>query len=240
MITNALTPSLTSKIEYNTVANTYDFVEAIFSFGLMNSCRKEIANWLSNRGPIRILDLCCGTGNQILSFFSTKLNIISVNGIDLSEGMLKRAKQKITRSHLNNYVFLEKSDACDLRFKDNFFDAVTISYSLRDIYTISLLFNEAHRVLKTDCPFLILDQRNPEYCRFKYLYSLYLRYIFSSAGGLISGFPEMYKMIYKNITAQQETDALCKLLKSSGFYKINAYNLSLGSAFFISGKKRVN
>lgn len=239
MITNTLTSSTISKIKYDTIAKTYDFVDLIFSFGLINSSRNEVANWLSNRGPIRILDIACGTGNQILSFFSTKLNVISVNGIDLSEGMLKRAKQKITRANLNNYVFLEKGDACDLRFKDNFFDAVTISYSLRDIDNIPALFGEAHRVLKTDCPFLILDQRNPEYCRFKYLYLLYLRYIHTTAGGLFSGFPEMYKMIYKNITSQQETDTICKLFKDSKFHKVNAYNLSLGSAFFISGKKKI-
>jgi demethylmenaquinone methyltransferase/2-methoxy-6-polyprenyl-1,4-benzoquinol methylase len=240
MITNTLTPSPALKIEYDTLANTYDFIDLIFSFGLMNSCRNEVANWLSNRGAIRILDVACGTGNQIMSFFSTKLNIITVNGIDLSEGMLKKAKQKFTRANLNNYVFLEKGDACNLRFKDNFFDAVTISYSLRDICDISALFNEVHRVLKIDCPFLILDQRNPTYCRFKYLYLLYLKYIFSIAGGLISGFPEMYKMIYKNISTQQETDIICNLMKNAGFHKVNAYNLSIGSAFFISGKKRID
>ena len=238
MNSNTIAPSIISRIDYDAIANTYDLVNRIFSFGFMNSSRNEVANWLSNRGPIRILDVACGTGNQILSFFSEKLNIISVNGIDLSEPMLKRAKKKISRANLNGSVFLEEGDACDLRFKDDFFDAVTISYGLRDIVNVTTFFNEAHRVLKTDCPILILDLRNPVYCRFKYLYSWYLRYILSTTGGLISGFPDTYKTIFKNISAQHETDTICKLLKNSRFHKVNAYNRSIGSEFLISGKKR--
>jgi demethylmenaquinone methyltransferase / 2-methoxy-6-polyprenyl-1,4-benzoquinol methylase len=240
MNTAITTESAIAKIRYDSISNSYDLINRIFSFGLMETGRREVANWLSNRGSIRVLDVACGTGNQILSFFSTKLNIISVNGIDLSEQMIKRAKQKIAHSKINNYVFLEKGDAHDLRFEDDFFDAVTISYSLRDLDSITRFFDEAHRVLKTDCPLIILYQRNPTHCGFKYLYLWYLRYIFCTAAGYISGNPEVYKTMFKNICSQQETNIICKYMKTAGFHKVNAYNLCAGSAFFISGKKRIH
>jgi demethylmenaquinone methyltransferase / 2-methoxy-6-polyprenyl-1,4-benzoquinol methylase len=227
-----------AKIDYNNIANTYDTINGFFSMGLVKKWRKEVADGLTNRGPMRILDLACGSGEQILSFFKTDLDVISVNGIDMSEKMVENARKKISKANLCHCVYIENGNACELRYTDNFFDAVTIAFSMRDIIQTTTLLKEAHRVLKVDCPLIILDLNNPKYSKTKYLYSFYMQYIFSTAGGLISGFPEIYKSVWKHLTELQNPEYICKQMKAAGFQKINVLTMFAGIALLINGKKR--
>lgn len=228
-----------SQIDYNNIASTYDIINGLFSMGLIKKWRKEVADGLSNRGPLRILDLACGSGEQILSFFNSNLGVISVNGIDISEKMVENAQKKISKANLNHCVYIEKGNACELRYDDNFFDVVTIAFSMRDIGQTTALFKEAHRVLKVDCPLLILDLNNPKYSKTKYLYSLYMQYIFATAGGLISGFPEIYKSVWRKLSELQNPELICRQMKAAGFQKINALTMFAGITLLINGKKKL-
>jgi demethylmenaquinone methyltransferase / 2-methoxy-6-polyprenyl-1,4-benzoquinol methylase len=240
MKTNIINQSLeTQPIDYDKIAESYDFISNLFSIGLIGAWRNNVSYFLSNYGPLRILDLGSGSGGQIFSFFQTDLEIISVNGIDSSQNMVEIAQKKILKKNLNNCVFIEKGNAVSLRFSNNFFDAVTISFSLRDIERKDLLFKEVHRVLKGDCSFIILDIPNPSDNRFSYIFSLYLKYIYSNAGGFYSGFPNIYHLLWRRLPLFPNSETLCKELKVAGFQKVNTLSLSAGAAMIVSAKKRV-
>lgn len=229
-----------STINYDNLATSYDYIDTFFSVGFTKKWRNVAADLLTDHGPQRLLDLACGSGEQIVSFFSRKIDIISVSGIDISKRMVEKAIKKFSRLQLKHHVFIESGDACSSRFRDNFFDAVTISFSLRDIGNIDELFREAHRVLKNDCPLIILDLNNPNDCKLKYLYSLYMHYIFSTAGGLLSGFPEAYKIFSRRLSALPSTDFLSRQMKNCGFHKVGTYKMFADIAFLITGKKRID
>ncbi len=229
-----------STINYDDLATSYDYINTFFSVGLTKKWRNVAAGLLTNHGPQRLLDLACGSGEQIVSFFTRKIDIISVNGIDISKKMVDKAVNKFSKLKLKHCVFVESGDACSSRFRDNFFDAVTISFSLRDIGNFDELFREAHRVLKNDCPLIILDLNIPNDCKLKSLYSIYMHYIFSTAGGLLSGFPEAYKMYSRKLSALPGTDFLSRQMKNCGFHKVSTYKMFADIAFLITGKKRID
>jgi len=223
---------------FDRIAVWYDFINKIMSLGMDRVWRKKASELLDNSGSIRVLDLACGTGEQILSLFSSKLNIISVNGIDTSEKMLTQARKRINSAGLNQIVFLEKGDARELRFKDDFFDAVTMSFGLSSIPNYQEVINEAWRVLKADCPLIILDLANPQACRFRRMYTFYVRHIASFAGGFITGAPDAYLNLRSDLEKLPDIEKLSSQMKCAGFQKLSIQPLSSGAAMLIKGKKR--
>lgn len=223
---------------FDRIAVWYDFINRIMSFGLDKSWRNKASELLDNSGAIRVLDLACGTGEQIQSLFLSKLNIITVNGVDTSEKMIIQARKKINAAGLSQVVFLEKGDACNLRFKDDFFDAVTISFGLSSINNDNEVFKEAWRVLKVDCPLIILDLANPQICRFRRMYTFYVKHVAPFIGGFITGAPDAYLNLRTDLENFPDSDTLNLQLKKAGFHKLSVLRLSSGAAMLIRAKKR--
>lgn len=223
--------------DYNRIAIWYDLINSIVTLGLDSGWRRKVAELLQNRGHLRILDIGCGSGKQIFAFFTADLPLISVNGIDLSEGMLKVAQKRIVKHGIGCSVYLESGDATVLRFEKDFFDAVTMSFGLSGIPDTQTVLSEARRVLKPDCPLIILDLINPRSFRFPGIYSLYFKYLVPLIGGLISGSASTYKSIAGTLERLPQTEQLSSQLKSSGFHKISIFKLFPGAAAIFLGKK---
>jgi len=110
---------------------------------IMFPIRQKAVTFLKLNPPKNIIDIACGTGSQAYELAKLGHNVV---GIDLSPEMLNQAKRK-----LNNELKLkfQQADATDLPFKDNSFDAATISFGLHDMpYEIELAtLKEAKRVV---------------------------------------------------------------------------------------------
>lgn len=226
-------------IDYSGITASYDIINNIFSFGLIKKWRAHLASFLYNKGPLKVLDAACGTGEQIVSFYKAKLNLSSINGIDTSSDMIQFAKKKIRNNNLIRRVFLECGDACNLRFQNDFFDTLSLTFSLRDILDIGKLFNEAHRVLKFDCPVLLLDFNKPQYCNIPLIYTLYFKFIYATSGEILSGSHVFYKHLKKTLSNLPDHTLLIKQLRDAGFHKISYYSLCGGIAFIVTAKKRL-
>jgi len=135
------------KINSNFIAMIYD---PIFYFALRPIRLKVMYELIEYKGK-DILDLCCGTGNQ--------LKILSKNGfehlycLDNSRAMLNRARKK--QFNINAY----HEDATRTHLRDNSFDVIIVSFALheKDRKTEEALLKEAHRIIKTNGLLLIVD-----------------------------------------------------------------------------------
>ncbi len=134
-------------------AKLYDYEKYIL-FPL----RRKAAIFLDSHSPLKILDVATGTGAQAYELAKLGHGVI---GIDLSEEMLEQAKKKCVQ---NLKLIFQQADATNLPFRDNYFDASSISLGLHDMpYEIDLLvLNEMKRVTKNGGKILIVDYMEPK------------------------------------------------------------------------------
>ncbi len=131
---------------FNQIAKKYDFNNNLISFGLHKMVKKLAINSFDFSG--KCLDLCTGTGDIAINLYKQGCN---VTGLDFSKNMLEIARKKHP-----NIDFIE-GDCTSLPFKDNSFDAITISFGLRNIQDYNTALDEIYRVLKTNGKFFHLD-----------------------------------------------------------------------------------
>lgn len=131
----------------------YDY-EKYFSFPL----RRKAARFLNLKHHQKILDVATGTGAQAYELARLGYDVI---GIDLSREMLKQAKKKC---NFSLDLRFQQADATKLPYKDNYFDASTISLALHDMpYEIEILvLKEMERVTKKNGEILIVDYMEPK------------------------------------------------------------------------------
>lgn len=132
-------------------APIYDVFELFLS-----DVRKEITKEID---PVNksILDVATGTGSLAIELSNTAKKVV---GIDLSSKMLDVAEKKRRNDNLSFLLM----DACKMKFKDEEFDAVTISLGLHDmpLEIRTLVLEEAKRVLKKDGKLFILEYNSPK------------------------------------------------------------------------------
>src|SRR5471030_315979 len=108
---------------FNNISKTYDFLNHFLSLGIDIIWRKKAINELKKDKPTRILDVATGTGD----FAFESLNILKpekIVGLDISQGMLDIAQQKIEKRNLSDHFEVKLGDSEKLPFDDNDFDAV--------------------------------------------------------------------------------------------------------------------
>lgn len=135
---------------FNMIAQKYDLINNIMSFGTHSHIKSACIKSLDIRPHANVLDLCSGTGD--LAGLIKKIQPDAcVTGIDFSEKMLDIAKDKHT-----SVRFLQ-GDATNLPYENNTFDIVTMGFGLRNIQNAEKAVEEVYRILKPNGRFLHLD-----------------------------------------------------------------------------------
>ena len=132
--------------EYRLFAPIYDWVLSPFMRGI----RQDVLNIVQGLKPGRIIDVCCGTGDQLRLL---KRNHIEALGIDLSDAMLKVAARK------RPVISCLKQDAAAMAFKDFSFDAAIVSMGLHETGWEQArgILEEIHRILKPSGRLIVVD-----------------------------------------------------------------------------------
>ena len=133
--------------EYDFAAKLYDPLLHIF----LNPIRKAVVEELTEYKDSLIIDLCCGTGNQLKILEKNEFK--SLHCLDLSDPMLQVAKKDASN------IEIYKADATRTPFDDDTFDVGIISFAVheKDRIIQDKLLNEAHRIIKGDGVLLIVD-----------------------------------------------------------------------------------
>jgi ubiquinone/menaquinone biosynthesis C-methylase UbiE len=107
----------------------------------------------------RVLDVCCGTGDQ--TFYYARAGLIAY-GIDLAPNMLRLARRDRRRWGQDNIAF-QLADARHLPFRDSSFDGASISFALHEKDGVSRhrVITEMKRVVKKEGTLLFADFQVP-------------------------------------------------------------------------------
>lgn len=135
------------KNEYGITAKIYDPMLYL----ALNPIRKAVMRELVDHKESRILDLCCGTGNQLKML--SRNGFKSLHCLDLSESMLEVARRG------DHSINVHREDAARTGFRDGEFEVVILSFALheKDRKTQLEIIREAHRILGNDGTLLVVD-----------------------------------------------------------------------------------
>jgi demethylmenaquinone methyltransferase/2-methoxy-6-polyprenyl-1,4-benzoquinol methylase len=221
---------------FDQIAPKYDFLNRFLSAGIDISWRKKALNLLKKKHPERILDVATGTAD--LAIMATKiLNPKKVVGIDISEGMLSFGRQKIAANQLSEIIELHAGDSEAIQFPDESFDAVTVSFGVRNFQNLEKGIGEIFRVLKKNGTLVVLEFSKPKLPLIKQLYSLYMNVVTPGMGSFFSKNRNAYQYLNDSVQKFPEGKAFQSVLDKAGFQKTNIKTLSFGICTIYTGEK---
>ena len=220
---------------FNGISGKYDFLNHFLSFGIDILWRKRAVQTLKKNQPELILDIATGTGDCAIE--ALKLNPRKIIGIDISEGMLSVGRKKLINRNLTDKIELLAGDSESLPFEDNLFDAIIVSFGVRNFENLEKGLSNMLRVLKPGGKIVILEFSNPKSFPFKQIYQFYFRWILPKIGKLISKDHAAYTYLPDSVEAFPDGDNFLRILNKIGFQKSPCTPLTLGISSIYSGSK---
>ncbi|MFG3286096.1 demethylmenaquinone methyltransferase [Streptomyces sp. NPDC048111] len=204
---------------FDDVAAHYDLTNDVLSLGQTRLWRKEVAKAVDARPAQKVLDLAAGTATSSQPFAAAGAYTVPC---DFSLGMLKVGKER--QPHLP----FTAGDATKLPFRDDTFDAVTISFGLRNVQDTDAALREMHRVTKPGGRVVICEFSQPTWKPFRTVYTEYLMRALPPVATAVSSNPDAYVYLAESIRAWPAQDALAARLQGAGWSKVAWRNLTGG------------
>jgi demethylmenaquinone methyltransferase/2-methoxy-6-polyprenyl-1,4-benzoquinol methylase len=221
---------------FNNISKTYDFLNHFLSLGIDIIWRKKAIAELKNDNPKQILDVATGTGD--FAFESLKiLNPDKIIGVDISQGMLDIAAQKIEKRRLSNKFEVRLGDSEKLLFDDDTFDAVTVAYGVRNFEDLEKGLSDMLRVLKPGGKAVILEFSKPKVFPIKQLYSIYFNYVTPAVGKVFSADNSAYKYLPESVEAFPDGKDFISLMQRIGYQNTKNRPLAFGICSIYTGTK---
>lgn len=220
---------------FDNISHKYDFLNHFLSLGIDISWRKKAVKMVLGSGASNVLDVATGTAD--MAVMMAKKGCRSVTGTDISEGMLAIGREKVKKEGLEQVVSLLSGDGENLPFPDNSFDAVTVSFGIRNFENVGKGLKEMNRVLKKGGTLFVLEFSNPKKFPGKQFYQLHFRFVLPFWGRIFSKDTRAYTYLPESVKAFPDGQAFLELMEQSGFHTARQRTLSLGVASIYSAKK---
>jgi len=214
---------------FSRIAPRYDLLNHLLSFQLDRLWRARAVRRLRARlrdPGLRIVDLCCGSGDLTLALAAAAHPAALVVGSDFARPMLVEARRKIGRRPAA--VELVEADALRLPLRDASVDLVTIAFGLRNLANYERGLAEMLRVLRPGGFAALLEFSKPPHRLFARLYGLYAGRILPAVGGWISGSREAYAYLPESVNRFPGPAELAELMRRAGFAEVSFERMSGG------------
>ncbi|WP_394775939.1 bifunctional demethylmenaquinone methyltransferase/2-methoxy-6-polyprenyl-1,4-benzoquinol methylase UbiE [Flavobacterium sp.] len=221
---------------FDNISGNYDNLNRVISFGIDIKWRKKVLKIVSDKKPKIILDIATGTGD--LAILMTQTNAEKIIGLDISAGMLEVGKKKIEDKKLSNVIDMVLGDSENIPFDDNYFDAITVGFGVRNFENLEKGFGEILRVLKPNGVFVILETSVPEKTPYKQGYKFYSKNILPIIGKLFSKDNSAYGYLSESAAVFPYGEALNNILIKIGFIDVVAIPQTFGVATIYSASKK--
>lgn len=253
---------------FDNIAHSYDIMNNAMTLGLHRRwLRRSLAGLhLQPGAPMKILDVATGTGDVALRL-AREYPEATVTGIDLSEGMLGIARQKLA-SHpelaperasapetqearkepeqerltqegeqKSQRVRFLQADSLDMPFADDEFSLLTVAYGVRNFEDLNRGLREFHRVLKPGGQVMVLELSVPEGTVTRLGYKLYTRTLIPLVGRLVSKDRRAYSYLPESIAAMPSPREVERMMEEAGFHDVSRRSFAFGAATCYYGKK---
>jgi demethylmenaquinone methyltransferase/2-methoxy-6-polyprenyl-1,4-benzoquinol methylase len=212
---------------FSRIAARYDVANRLLSFGLDIHWRNRLVTAVKLHKPLSILDLATGSGDVAFAIANKLPQTVKITGMDFCDPMLAEARIKQKAITTAENISFQQGDGLDLPILDATYDAVTISFGLRNMADREKSLKEMRRVLKPDGHLFVLEFSQP-YAWFKPIYFLYLRYILPTIAGLVTKDREAYVYLNETIEAFPNRFALESEISAAGFTHVKSSPLLFG------------
>jgi demethylmenaquinone methyltransferase/2-methoxy-6-polyprenyl-1,4-benzoquinol methylase len=205
---------------FDAVADRYDRMNAVMTFGQERRWRRIVSGIVDARPGMRVLDLAAGTGTSSMPFATAGAQTVAC---DFSAGMLAAGR----RRHPD--LTFVAGDALRLPFRDARFDAVTISFGLRNFADVGAALRELARVTSPGGRLVILETAKPAARPLRAMNGVYTNRVMPRLARLFSSDPSSYTYLAESATAWLDQPALARALRDAGWEQVAWRDLMFGA-----------
>ncbi|MEA9984784.1 MULTISPECIES: class I SAM-dependent methyltransferase [Subtercola] len=216
---------------FDDVSTHYDRTNNVLSAGNALLWRVATTKAVAPKPGERILDLAAGTGTSSASLAASGATVVAA---DFSPGMIEVGKRQ--QAGNTNIEFLV-ADGMNLPFGDNEFDAVTISFGLRNIMEPRTALAELYRVTKPGGRIVICEFSTPPFAPIRLGYGAYLQRFMPAIAKLASSNPDAYIYLADSIKDWPNQSTLSGWMRDAGFEGVGYRNLTFGIVALHRGTK---
>ena len=205
---------------FGRVAARYDLLNRVISGGLDLYYRRQLIRAVHAQQPARALDLATGSGDVLLALQRNRAYTECAAGADFCLPMLQQARVKKAPNLL-------AGDAMRLPFPTASFDAITISFGLRNVADRLAGLREMRRVLRAGGRVYVLEFSHPPPWMAP-LYFWYMRHVMPKCAQFFTPERGAYEYLGDSIKAFLPQPALAEMMLKAGFASARWTNFTLG------------
>jgi demethylmenaquinone methyltransferase/2-methoxy-6-polyprenyl-1,4-benzoquinol methylase len=220
---------------FDALAGRYDLMNDILSMGQVRLWRKSVQRILRVGPGDRVLDLAAGTGTSSVSFAASGADVVAC---DFSLGMLQAGQTRAGRgggaksdpfqAKTRGRVSFAAGDALHLPFRDGTFDAVTISFGLRNVHGTRDALAEMRRVTRPGGRLVVCEFSTITIEPLDMLYRRYLTGVLPAIARRAARNPEAYEYLSESIKDWPSQRDLADVIRAAGWSAVKWRDLSLG------------
>ena len=214
---------------FDTISPAYDGLNRVMTLRMDISWRKRVREKVAQIKAGTIRDVATGTGDLAIEL--SKIEGAHITGVDISQGMLSVGEKKIKELGLSERISMQLADSENLPFADGSFDAVTVSFGVRNFENLQKGLSELRRVLRPGGRLVILETSVPTRFPYKQGYRLYTRFVVPLMGKFLAKNQNAYAYLSESAAKFPFGEKLANILKGEiGFSSVNYYPQFLGVA----------
>lgn len=221
---------------FDTISENYDGLNRVISLGSDVKWRKKVIKMVAEVKPKTILDIATGTGDLAIQF-AENTSAEKIVGLDISEGMLSVARKKVSGKDISHKIEFVQADSEALPFENDTFDAITVSFGIRNFENLEKGLSEILRVLKKGGLFVILETSVPAKFPFKQGYYFYSKNILPLVGKLFSKDKVAYRYLSESASVFPHGEKLNNILRKIGFKEVKNKPQTFGVATIYNATK---
>lgn len=214
---------------FDDVARRYDLTNDVLSMGQDRRWRRQVIDAVAPVAGELVLDLAAGTGTSSQPFRDRGATVVPC---DFSVGMLQVGKR--AKPHLPFVA----GDGTRLPFADDSFDAVTISFGLRNIVDPDAGLRELLRVTRPGGRLVVCEFSSPTWAPFRTVYIEYLMKALPTVARAVSSSPDAYVYLAESIRAWPDQAGLAARIQQAGWSRVRWRDLSGGIVALHHATKR--
>jgi demethylmenaquinone methyltransferase/2-methoxy-6-polyprenyl-1,4-benzoquinol methylase len=219
---------------FHSVAGKYDIMNDVMSFGMHRIWKQFTFYTAEVKSGHKVLDIAGGTGDISKGFKKIVGETGEIWHTDINSSMLKAGRDRL----LNEGILTPQClcDAEKLPFPDNYFNAVCVSFGLRNMTHKDEALKEMYRVLKSGGVLMVLEFSKVSKPLEK-LYDLYSFKLLPMMGKFIANDAESYQYLAESIRMHPDQETLKQMMYNAGFAKVKYHNLTFGVTALHKGYK---